>query len=151
MGIKIVLTEAQYDMLESRVGKLPLNEGRAHLACRYVDFDQLDEELGNRDSKKIGYETVIRRIDDFKIGVKYHNTDILIIEPTNIIYLNNGGWDTKTTKDRLNTFLGCLNVYISQKNYNWYISGENGTFEYQNGIEIHPGGYIVLPRKLGNN
>jgi hypothetical protein len=151
MGMKIILTESQYDMLEGRVGRLPLKEGKVNLACTYTDYESLDEELGSKSMKKIGYETVIRRIDDFKIGIRYHNTDIIIVEPTNIIYLNNGGWDTPTTKDRLNQFLRCLGVHIYQKNYEWFISGENGTFPYQNGIEIHPGGYMVLPRKLGSN
>ena len=28
----------------------------------------------------------------------------------------------------------------------WYIVGDNGTFEFVNGIEIHPGGYVVTPK-----
>lgn len=146
MGIKIALTESQIERLQNRVGNLPINEGKVNLACRYIDFASLDEELGNKQMKKIGYETVIRRVDDFTVGVRYHSTDIIRVDPTNIVTLSNGGWDTPTTKDRLNQFLRCLGVHIYQKNYTWYIVGDNGTFEFQNGIEVHPGGYVVLPK-----
>lgn len=145
MGIKIILTESQYDRLESKVGRLPLNEGKVSLACTYMDFATLDEELGNKEVKKIGHNTIIRRIDEFTIGLKYHDTDIVKIDPTNIVTLSNGGWDTPTTKDRLNQFLRCLGAHIYQKKHTWYIVGDNGTFEFVNGIQIHPGGYIVLP------
>ncbi len=146
MGMNIILTEQQIENLQAKVGGLPINEGKVNLACRYIDFESLDEELGSKNIKKIGYETVIRRIDDFTIGVKYHATDILKVDPTNIVTLSNGGWDTPTTKDRLNQFLNCLNVRIYQKKGTWYIVGDNGTFEFQNGIEVHPGGYVVIPK-----
>jgi hypothetical protein len=146
MGIKIVLSESQIDRLQNKVGNLPINEGRVNLACRYTDFESLDEELGSKQMKKIGYETVIRRVDDFTIGVRYHSTDIIRVDPTNIITLNNGGWGTPTTKDRLNQFLNCLSARIYQKKGTWYIVGDNGTFEFVNGIQVHPGGYVVLPK-----
>jgi hypothetical protein len=146
MGMNIILTEQQIENLQAKVGGLPINEGKVNLACRYIDFESLDEELGEKKIKKIGYETVIRRIDDFTIGVKYHATDIIRVDPTNIVTLSNGGWDTPTTKDRLNQFLNCLSVSIYQKKHVWYIVGDNGTFEFVNGIEVHPGGYIVTPK-----
>lgn len=146
MGIKIALTESQIERLQNKVGNLPINEGKVNLACRYIDFESLDEELGSKQMKKIGYETVIRRIDDFTIGVRYHSTDILKVDPTNIVKLNTGGWDTPTTKDRLNQFLSCLGVHIYQKKHVWYIVGDNGTFEYSDGTEVHPGGYVVTPK-----
>lgn len=144
MGIKIVLTEDQADRLQAKVGKLPINE--ANLACRYLDFDSLESELGSRDKKKIGYETIIRRIDDFTMAVKYHNTDIITIDVSNIVKLNNGGWDSRTTKDRMNQFLRCRDIYINQKNYEWFItSKETGTIPYVNGMQIHPDGHISKP------
>lgn len=147
MGMNIILTEQQIEKLQAKVGSLPINEGKVNLACRFIDYESLDEELGNKSVKKIGYNTVIRRIDDFTIGVRYHSTDILKVDPTNIVKVNHGGFDTPTTKDRLNQFLNCLNVRIYQKNYTWYIVGDNDTFEFVNGIEIHPGGYIVTPKE----
>ena len=145
MGIKIILTEDQISKLEGKVGKLPINEGKANMACRYIDFASLDEELNSRDKKKIGYETTIERIDDFTIGIKHHQTYILKVDPTDVITVNNGGHYSPTTKDRLNQFLSCKGVHIYQKNYNWFIVGSNGTFEYSNGVEVHADGYISLP------
>jgi hypothetical protein len=37
------------------------------------------------------------------------------------IMITNCGWDTKTTKERLNSL---PNVRIHQKNYQWYLNGE---------------------------
>lgn len=145
MGIKIILTEEQLSKLEGKVGRLPINEGKANLACRYIDFESLDEELNSRDKKKIGYETSIERIDDLTIGIKHHYTHILKVDPTNVITVNNGGHYSPTTKDRLNQFLSCKGVHIYQKKGEWFIVGDNGTFEYENGVEVHANGYIVLP------
>jgi hypothetical protein len=147
MGMNIILTEQQIEKLQAKVGSLPINEGKVNLACRFIDFESLDEELGNKQIKKIGYETVIRRIDDFTIGVRYHSTDILKVDPTNIVTVNHGNWDTPTTKDRLNQFLNCLGVSIHQKKRTWYITGDNGMFEFVGGIEVHPGGHIVNPKE----
>lgn len=145
MGIKIILTEEQVSNLEKRIGKLPINEGKANMACRYIDFESLDEELGAKDIKKIGYETVIRRVDELTIAVKHHKTDILKVDPTNVITVNNGGHYSPTTKDRLNQFLSCKGVHIYQKKGEWFIVGDNGTFGYENGVEVHSDGYVVLP------
>ena len=37
------------------------------------------------------------------------------------IYVSNAGWQSNTTKERLNSIPG---VRISQKNYQWYLNGQ---------------------------
>lgn len=50
-------------------------------------------------------------------AVRYQNTDVVMIRPDNTYRLNSGGWRTKTTKDRINSFSPCS---ISQTNGMWY-------------------------------
>lgn len=155
MGIKIVLTEDQAARLQAKVGtKLPINEFKVNLTCSYLDFDTLDSELGSKDKQKIGNNTILRRIDDFTLGVKYWDTDIITIDISNIVKLNTNSWKTNTTKDRLNQFLRCRGIGIFQRKNEWYIqSKEAGTLPYVDGMSIHPDGHISSPvsrKKLDN-
>ena len=42
-------------------------------------------------------------------------------DPERTLSITNAGWDTKTTKERLNAIPG---VHITQKNWQWYLNGE---------------------------
>lgn len=48
-----------------------------------------------------------------------------------VMRISNAGWDTNTTKERLN---GLPNVRINQKNFEWYLNGEkwNGSWKQIN-------------------
>jgi hypothetical protein len=148
MGIKLILTESQLAALEKRVNKVILSE--ANLSCTDLSFDGLMRFLNGREEKKLGNNTWVLKTEDWRNGldavaVKYHDTNILLINSGGITTINNGGWDTSTTKDRLNQFLRCKGVYISQKNYQWYITGPMGTEKYVNGTQILPDGQVVVP------
>ena len=39
----------------------------------------------------------------------------------------------------------CKNVFISQAKRIWTIHGSNGSFPYQDGMEVHEDGHIVMP------
>lgn len=45
----------------------------------------------------------------------------LFNDPERTLTISNAGWDTKTTKERLN---GIPGVHITQKNWQWYLNGE---------------------------
>lgn len=148
MGIKIVLTESQVAALEKRVNKVILSE--ANLACTDLSFNGLMRFLNGREEKKLGSNTWVLKINNWgdgleSVAVKYHNTNILTIDSEDIVTINNGGWDTVTTKDRLNQFLRCKGVHIYQQKYEWYITGPMGTQKYVNGTQILPDGQVVVP------
>lgn len=148
MGIKLILTESQVAALEKRVNKVILSE--ANLSCTDLSFDGLMRFLNGREEKKLGNNTWVLKTEDWRNGldavaVKYHDTNILLINSGGVTTINNGGWDTNTTKDRLNQFLRCKGIYISQKKYQWYITGPMGTEKYVNGTEILPDGQVVIP------
>ena len=45
----------------------------------------------------------------------------LFNDPERTLTISNAGWDTKTTKERLN---GIPGVHITQKNWQWYLNGQ---------------------------
>ena len=66
-------------------------------------------------------------------AVRYHWTDVVTFD-NNTITLNHGGYDTVTTKRRMNqasdTFNLGFNVY--QKNFNWFVNYKGKTIPYPN-------------------
>jgi hypothetical protein len=71
------------------------------------------------------------------IAVRLHNTDIVDIYPDGKYVLHTGGWQTVTTKDRINSYAP---VHIYQRKHVWYMADRNG-----NQIEFHDGMTIRLP------
>ena len=73
------------------------------------------KKTGKTTSKKIANNTYL--IDDNKIIL--HNTVILEQDKNNII-LNSGGYETATTKNRINSYLPSRYI-LRQVNFEWYI------------------------------
>ena len=66
----------------------------------------LAEVLGNRDHVTIGKNTVAR-YDDDDIVVSLHGHDIVRLDPAaEQVSFTLAGWDTVTTRQRVNSFLG---------------------------------------------
>ena len=64
--------------------------------------------LNGRDKRKYSRNTYFERINDTSIGVKLHSTFIVVIHNNDTIELNTGGWETWTTRNRINKILGFL-------------------------------------------
>ena len=66
--------------------------------------------------------------------VRLHNNLIATISNNGDLKLSSCGWETNTTKSRLNAVLDCFfnNLTIFQKNFVWYI----GTDEFFDGYQI---------------
>ena len=141
MGIKIVLTEAQIERLEAKTGKSIITE--ANLSCTDLYYRSLSYLIDGRESKKIGNNTIVHRLDDDTVAIKYHRTNILKINQENVVTISTGGWETVTTKDRLNQFLRCRGFYIFQKKGTWYISGNDETVPYEDGMRITQDGTLI--------
>ena len=77
--------------------------------------------------------------------VVLHRTAIAVYDHnTNALKLNSGGYTTNTTKSRLNAILqgiiGCASVY--QKNWDWYLSYNNQTVDFWDGMILTEGGIV---------
>lgn len=95
----------------------------------------------NANSRKIGNNTYLIRRDSY-IAIKLHNTEIIQYYPDKIV-LNTGGWNTVTTKARMNEYLD--NFSIWQEKSRWYIHsyGEQNKIPYYDGIELSYNGSIL--------
>ena len=67
-------------------------------------YKSASDILGRDIEKNLGYETKIRRIDNKTIAIQHHKTDVVIYHRNGVIELNTAGWESKTTKERINHF-----------------------------------------------
>jgi hypothetical protein len=70
--------------------------------------------------------------------IRLHDTDVVTIEKRGNIILDSGGWQTVTTKDRMNQVLPSgWGIY---SNRGWLIRTPQGTFPYADGAKFKPDG-----------
>ena len=72
-----------------------------------------------RQCRKIGGNTKVGEQNNIYF-LALHGHRIAKLLPNNDLYIRSAGWETKTTKERLN---GLPGVDIYQKNYVWYLNG----------------------------
>ena len=53
--------------------------------------------------------------------LKLHGNTIATIDELGVLSVSNAGWASNTTKERLN---GIPGVRVNQKNWNWYLNGQ---------------------------
>lgn len=82
-------------------------------------------------SKLVKNNTRLTVYKDGRRVLRLHQTDIITWTTDGKIVINMGGYDTKTTRQRLNEFLPNLSVY--RKKRKTYIQG----IEFKEGMEFH--------------
>lgn len=100
--------------------------------------------VGNREARTIGHNTTVHEItygDVREFSVRLHGNEIIRIHRDGTYTLKDGGWQTVTTKQRLNA-LGPVPVW--QTKFQWYVGGPNpeGT-EFYSGIRVDRYGRVV--------
>lgn len=96
---------------------------------------QIMAGVRHHDAKLICNNTVRYVRPDGTIAIRYHHTDIMVIDSwLGTKQLFTGGWRTVTTKERLNIFLG-KDGYITQRKFNWYFNDE----EFFEGMIVRDG------------
>ena len=76
------------------------------------------KKTGKKISKIIGNNTLEVTYADNHKAIRLHDTDIISYIDDDII-LDSGGWQTVTTKNRINQYLPDYQVY--QKNFDWFV------------------------------
>jgi len=80
------------------------------------------------------------------VTIRYHYTDVVVYTPDHMV-LNTGGWETVTTKRRMND---AISGYIYQKNWIWYVvdrqTGEH--IRFFDGIRIDYAGHVLNTPQL---
>lgn len=120
---------------------------------RFGSWHALNTAYAN-DRHKLCHNTYVRQYQSPMKGVgrvyavRYHNTDIATFYPDDTVELNTNGWDTTTTKRRLNELLNRHQVYIYQRDYVWYV--QLGSYNNPNAetVEYYDGMVIDLSTAL---
>ena len=92
-----------------------------------------------RDHHVKTYNTEVR-FHDGRIIVRLHSTDIVDVDTkNNSITLRTGGWETVTTKERMNAVLRAFKspYHVYQHKYEWYVASYAQEFPF-NGIFTLP-------------
>jgi hypothetical protein len=116
--------------------------------------------LGSRKNQALrNHTSLVRR--DSAIAVKYHDTDIVTYNQDGTIVLDNGGWYTTSTCERVTLYNPLGYVCIVQGTW-WYHPAEKGltertAYEYENGMTLQPDGIpdtrlreVVLLESIAN-
>lgn len=105
-------------------------------------FTRMSDQLGTRDSRKIGNNTYLERLSNGDIGVRLHQTHVVVAHTDGTVTLNSGGWNTVTTRDRINKHAGVTRV--SQSGGITYLA--NG-MRFFDGVRLDSGGLVLNPRE----
>jgi hypothetical protein len=90
--------------------------------ARVINYADARDFLGNRLSRKIAHNTYVELRGGNTFAIRFHQTDVVTYHPDGQIILNTGGWQTVTTKARLNTF-SPARVYSDRRQ--WFVSTSN--------------------------
>lgn len=105
--------------------------------------ERIEGILGSRDEKKIRYKTWAVR-EGSSVGIRHHNTTVILYDEDGTITMDCAGWRSHTTKERLNNWLP-PGWGIYQKNHVWYLHNNQGPnkWTYKDGIQITPDGEVI--------
>ena len=85
---------------------------------RQITIDAIRAFRNNQKFKRGNTEVKVHS-DGYR-ELRLHNNVIAWYDEGSL-FIRDGGWQTTTTKERLN---GLPNVFIYQKNFQWYLNGE---------------------------
>lgn len=83
--------------------------------------------------RKIGNNTYAEILSDGSVGIKLHGTFVVKIHADGTYTLSSGGWQSSTTKDRINKYSP---YRVFQKNFEWFVSKREKTFPFISGMVI---------------
>jgi hypothetical protein len=100
-----------------------------------MNYSQATDLLsrGRNGNKKIANNTYLHSVNE-GVAIKFHNTDVVVIRPNGTYLLQNGGFLTRTTKERINEFTPAK---LSQRKGLWYML--DGTV-FNDGVVINEKG-----------
>jgi len=133
---KILLT--RFQLVMSNYAQRPgyALYGRSSMSDIIHSYDKANEILGKRNSRRLANNTYLERtLSPDMICVRLHATQIIkyLNNSDQDIILDSGGWQTVTTKQRLNQFSP---AQIYSKKGIWYIYHEDNRYPFHDGITI---------------
>lgn len=97
-------------------------------------------------SKKIKSHLSIVQIDENCFALRHHDTYIVKAYLDGRVILNNGGWQSATTKKFMNKYaLNHLRMYLYQSDFTWYIQDFSRIeHSYHNGMNVNILDCVIL-------
>lgn len=114
---------------------------------RGTTFSELDKILGDKFSVTIGNNTAATRMTDGGIAITLHKNKIAELYRDDVIMVSLAGWDSVTTRERVNQFLP-NNYRIFQKSHTQYLSKPDGSVEQIDAYEWITVNRFTRPAKL---
>lgn len=124
-----------------------------------MSYREASEKLGRREGRKVGNNTYLERLDEHTIGVRLHSTYVVKIADDDTYTLDSGGWQTVTTKDRLNVWspvkvFSDVKLARSRGRYgdvgdSWFVKGpgeagwSTGAYDFYDGMVVDPLANVV--------
>ena len=68
--------------------------------------------------------------------VYLHNNLIAIVDLMGRTQIMDGGWQSNTTKSRLNALLSRVGGRVFAKNFEWFVNTPEGVKEFENGMIV---------------
>lgn len=87
----------------------------------------------NANRRKVGNNTYAEMLPDGSVGILLHSTYVVKIHPDNTYTLQTGGWQTLSTKDRINEFAP---VRIYQHKYQWFVVQRGRELPFVDGMVV---------------
>ena len=87
----------------------------------------------NANRRKVGNNTYAEILHDNSVGIMLHSTYVVKIHPDNTYTLQTGGWQTVTTKDRINQYSP---VRVYQRNYEWFVTINGKEYPFMEGMVV---------------
>jgi hypothetical protein len=98
--------------------------------------ESINDALRQKETKSFG-NTSVNYSDDFSTVFLHGNPIVKISWENMTAKLSNCGWESKTTKSRLNAILSEFTTsQIFQKNFEWKISDGENIEDFYNGILV---------------
>ena len=87
----------------------------------------------NKDSRKVGNNTYAEILPCGSVGILLHSTYVVKIHADNTYTLQTGGWQTSTTKDRINQYAP---VRVYQHKYEWFVKLNGKEYPFMEGMVV---------------
>lgn len=87
----------------------------------------------NASRRKVGNNTYAEILHDNSVGIMLHSTYVVKIHPDNTYTLQTGGWQTVTTKDRINQYSP---VRVYQRKYEWFVKVNGKEYPFMEGMVV---------------
>ena len=102
-----------------------------------------------RDSLRLENNTTAVRLPD-GVAVQLHETDVVTFRDDGTVVLNSGGWDTKTTRDRLHRY--APGASVGRRDGVTWVTTNAGQFPLVDGFEYRPktGEVLTDPAQLAS-